>query len=47
MNGKTGVLNVYSNTWVLTPDYDTTEVITYGFYVWKQVGNMEFLILQR
>ena len=31
MNGKTGVLNVYSNTWVLTPDYDTTEVITYGF----------------
>jgi hypothetical protein len=29
-----------------SPDYDSTEVITYGFYG-KQVGNMGFLILQR
>ncbi|AQX84918.1 sel1 repeat family protein [Elizabethkingia bruuniana] len=31
MNGKTGILKVHSNTWILPPDYDSTEVITYGF----------------
>ena len=31
IKGKTGILKVHSNTWILPPDYDSTEVITYGF----------------
>ncbi len=31
VNGKTGILKVYSNTWSLLPDYNTAEVITYGY----------------
>lgn len=31
INGKSGILKIYSNTWIVPADYDTIERITYGF----------------
>lgn len=30
-NGRWGVLKLYSNTWLIDPDYDSIERVTYGF----------------
>lgn len=31
VNGKSGILKVYSNTWMIPADYDAIERVTYGF----------------
>lgn len=31
VNGKSGILKIYSNTWMVPPDYDAVERIAYGF----------------
>lgn len=31
MNGKSGILKIYSNTWLIPADYDAIERIAYGF----------------
>ncbi|MCQ9639576.1 sel1 repeat family protein [Chryseobacterium sp. WG14] len=31
VNGKSGILKVYSNTWLVPADYDTIERVAYGF----------------
>lgn len=32
VNGRWGVIKVYTNTWLVAPDYDTIERLTYGFF---------------
>ncbi|MGE8535589.1 MAG: tetratricopeptide repeat protein [Chryseobacterium sp.] len=31
VNGKSGILKIYSNTWMIPPDYDAVERVAYGF----------------
>ncbi|TZF98497.1 sel1 repeat family protein (plasmid) [Chryseobacterium panacisoli] len=31
VNGKSGILKIYSNTWMVPPDYDAIERVAYGF----------------
>jgi TPR repeat protein len=38
MNGRLGILKVYSNTWLVPPDYDAIERVAYGFLGVEKAG---------
>ncbi|WP_447767468.1 tetratricopeptide repeat protein [Sphingobacterium faecium] len=38
VDGKWGILKVYSNTWLVPPDYDAIEKLAYGFIGVKAAG---------
>lgn len=38
LNGKLGILKVYSNSWLVPPDYDAIEKVTYGFLGLEKAG---------
>ncbi len=38
VNGKYGVLKVYSNSWLIAPEYDAIERVSYGFFGIEKEG---------
>ena len=38
VNGKSGILKIYSNTWMVPPDYDAVERVAYGFFGVEKEG---------